>query len=150
MVRSTSTVDEDSPAAPGRFLRHYAPSTPLVLVDGGPAALLGLAARLVEREVRVAVLSPGGATTFPDGIGVVALGPNNDPALVARDLYAALRRADALGAEVLLVQTLGGSGLAEAVDDRLFRAAQGRRAGDDAGAAAGIAALVEARRGQEG
>jgi L-threonylcarbamoyladenylate synthase len=103
-------ADEADPAsAPGRFLRHYAPATPLVLVEGDDLVVAELVDRLAARGVRVhAVLLP------------------RDPVDAARRLYADLRAADASGAQALLVTPVPPHGLGRAVNDRLFRAAHGR------------------------
>ena len=107
-------VDEsDAAAAPGRFLRHYAPTTPLVLVQGGPDLQADLVAGL--RNAGVAV-------------GAVELPEDADDA--ARRLYAQLRVADAGGAELLVVRAHEAHGLGRAVNDRLFRAAHGRVVAD--------------------
>ena len=105
---------EASPAtAPGAFLRHYAPTTPLVLVEGDQA--------LVD-ELMALVLAAG--------VLVQALGLPPDPDQAARDLYRLLRAADSGDAEVLLATTLRPDGLGRAVNDRLFRAAHGRVVAD--------------------
>ena len=112
-------ADEQDPSAgPGRFLRHYAPTTPLVLVEGDDAVAAELVRGLADRSLRASTLDLPG-----------------DPALAAPGLYAALRRADASGADVLLAVPLQPTGLGRAVNDRLFRAAHGRvvtSAGPDA------------------
>jgi L-threonylcarbamoyladenylate synthase len=105
-----SSVDESAAAAaPGQFLRHYAPTTPLVLVDGGPEVCDRLVAALGEQGLRVArVVLPEDA----DG--------------AARALYRELRAADGGGADLLVVSPLDPGGLGRGVNDRLFRAAHGR------------------------
>lgn len=108
--RASSDESVDA-AAPGQFLRHYSPRTPLVMVDGnGNGALVDeLRAALVERGVDAAV---------------VELPETAD--LAARQLYASLRALDSRGFELLLVAALAPHGLGRAVNDRVFRAAQGR------------------------
>lgn len=107
-------VDEsDAAAAPGQFLRHYAPTTPLVLVQGAAELLADLHAGLTNAGVTVAVV------TLADA-----------PDEAARALYAQLRDADAGDAELLLVRAHEPSGLGRAVNDRLFRAAHGRVVAD--------------------
>lgn len=107
-------VDEAVPAAgPGQLLRHYAPSTPLVLVEGGVATAEALRGALAGSGVEASVLD---------------LPP--DPDRAAPLLYSRLRAADGTGAPVLLAVAVDGSGLGRAVNDRLFRAAHGRVATD--------------------
>ena len=103
-------VDEMATSrAPGGLLRHYAPSTPLVLVEGGHRTLERLAVAVRSVGVRVATLDL-----------------SDDAGLAAGVLYRTLRAADGGGAEVLLAATLPPAGLGRAVNDRLFRAAHGR------------------------
>jgi L-threonylcarbamoyladenylate synthase len=118
--------------APGQMLRHYAPATPLVVYDGsGSAALVALltdASAAVASGQRVAALVPDEEAPALQAAGaeVVALGPVADLNAIARGLYAALRQADALRADRLLVHTFGDAGLGLALGDRLRRAAGGQ------------------------
>ena len=109
----TTVAEADDAVAPGQFLRHYAPSTPLVLVEGTAALVDTLHAALASRALEA---------------GVVALPAAPDAA--ARELYAALRAADAQGHGVLLAAVVEPAGLGRAVNDRLFRAAHGRVVAD--------------------
>ncbi len=112
-------VDEDVPsAAPGRFLRHYAPATPVVLVEGG---------RDLARRLESAVAA--------EGPTVCVLRLPDDPTLAAAELYGALREADRAGAGLLLATAVPADGVGRAVNDRLFRAAHGRVVDDDSEAA---------------
>jgi L-threonylcarbamoyladenylate synthase len=103
----------DDAAAPGQFLRHYAPTTPLVLVEG--------AGELVD-TLRATLASQG----FDAGVVELPAAPD----AAARQLYAALRDADARGHGVLLAPVVDPAGLGRAVNDRLFRAAHGRVVAD--------------------
>jgi L-threonylcarbamoyladenylate synthase len=100
--------DDVAAPAPGGLLGHYAPATPLVLVEGDDRTLEDLVAALGSASVRSAVLRL----------------PADAPS-AARSLYRALREADG-SADVLLVTPLRSEGLGRAVNDRLFRAAHGR------------------------
>ncbi len=103
-----TVVPEDRAApAPGTFLRHYSPATPVVLVDG-PAPV---AAELVG------------------ALGAALLDLPEDPDRAAAALYAALRAADG-AAPVLVARTVDPVGIGRAVNDRLFRAASGRVVAD--------------------
>ncbi len=106
--RRVVAEDEVAPA-PGGLLRHYAPGTPLVLVDGDARTVTDLRAAVAARGVDVRAL---------------ALPPGPDEAATA--LYRVLRDADGLGADVLVVGVVDPAGIGRAVNDRLFRAAHGR------------------------
>lgn len=98
--------------APGQFLRHYSPSTSLIAI--GEAHGSGEAA--MEQVLQLL-----------DGRGITAKGVRlpRQAADAAKVLYESLRSADGSG-DVLVVQMLEGEGLAAAVNDRIFRACQGR------------------------
>jgi L-threonylcarbamoyladenylate synthase len=104
-------VTEETRAAsgPGQLLRHYAPGTPTVLVDG--------AAELAEQLV---------VALRVEGVDAAQVLLPAEVDAAARELYARLRSADAVGAQVLVVSSVESSGLGRAVNDRLFRAAHGR------------------------
>jgi len=120
-------VDRE-PRSPGRYLRHYAPATPVVLVDcaEGAEVLAALADGLGSAGIPIAVLATSG-DPMPPGTRAIELGSAEHPAVVAARLYAALREADGLGTSLILARTVGDAGVGAAVNDRLFRAAQGRR-----------------------
>jgi len=149
-------ADRVTGATPGRYVRHYAPTTPLVLVEAADRRTLGDLARAVrEAGVTVGVLALDG-DPLPKGIAVVPLGDEGRPAEVARRLYPALREADRLSLDVLLARTVPDSGIGWAVNDRLWRAASGRTVSDAGdGAARTVLALLDpggppqARRGAE-
>lgn len=101
--------EADAASAPGRFLRHYAPTTPLVLAEADRATVDRLVAELADRGLRART---------------VDLPADADRA--APVLYATLREADAEGRDLLVVTPLPPGGLGRAVNDRLFRAAHGR------------------------
>ncbi len=123
-----------APAGPGRYLRHYAPMTPLVLCAGEEDELpVVVATALGHRGLRVVLLTMERAeptATDAPGIVRVPLGSAEDLGSVARALYRNLRVADEVGADLLVAQAAPERGPGVAVNDRLFRAAQGRVVSD--------------------
>lgn len=108
--------------APGRHAAHYAPATALTLVAS--AELWAEAARLANIGRCVVVLARGPAPhAMPPGVAVLAL--SVQPEEYARELYDALRRADAAGADRLLVEAPPADEAWLAIHDRLRRAAAG-------------------------
>lgn len=113
-----------SPRASGTLEAHYAPRTPMRLL-ARPALVAALAHAQASGK-RCALLAIDQMPT--DGEGLVL------PARATRyghDLYAALRRLDALGAELILVEQPPGGDAWLAVNDRLRRAAAGAGADTD-------------------
>lgn len=102
-------------AAPGQFLRHYSPSTPLVAVRGGPDAIDATVVGLRER-----------------GLEVYRVDLPDDARAAANVLYQRLRNADGSG-DVIVIGMVDPVGLGRAVNDRLFRASHGRVVGPSDG-----------------
>jgi L-threonylcarbamoyladenylate synthase len=95
--------------APGQFLRHYSPMTPLLLVEGEESTTQQLVQALSEK-----------------GVTALSVEIPQEQIQAARNLYHLLREADATDATLLLVRPTQPAGIGRAVNDRLFRAAQGR------------------------
>jgi L-threonylcarbamoyladenylate synthase len=104
----TTSADE-SPRVSGSLEKHYAPAAK-VLLDQTPVAGQGFIAS--SRRVT------------PTGVTRLAAPKNADE--FARDLYTALRKADELGLQEVVVEQPQGDGIAVAIRDRLSRAAAGR------------------------
>ncbi len=108
---------EDTPLiAPGQLERHYATRTPLRLLTGR--------ATTPDPAVRVGLL----AFADPLAAGFAAvevLAPDGKPATAAANLFAALRRLDARGLDLLLAEPCSEEGLGSAIMDRLRRCAAG-------------------------
>ena len=108
--------------APGMLESHYAPGARVEVVAGGEVA--ARAAAFDADGARVAVLAPDAVNGLP--AAVLVLGPVGGPDHYAARLYAAFRRADAEGAEVILAVPPPAEGIGVAVRDRLQRASAGR------------------------
>ncbi len=104
------------PEAPGMLASHYAPATPLVLLDPGQAVPPG--------EGRAGLLAFGAET---GGAEVVEqLSEASDLREAARRLFGCLRRLDQAGLRVIYARRVPEEGLGVAVMDRLQRAAAKR------------------------
>ena len=100
-------------AAPGSLKSHYAPATPLDLVRDLPASAGEKTGLLAWRPVERA-----------DGFAAVeVLSVSADPREAAANLYAAMRRLDALGLERILALPVPEDGLGAAIMERLRKAA---------------------------
>jgi len=113
--------DSGAPRAPGTLAAHYAPQTPLLVMEGD--LLLELAASLARQGKRVAVLARGARQPLRSGLTWIAAPP--DAPVYAHDLYANLRALDAAGCDAILVEKLPQQPEWDAVNDRLGRAAAG-------------------------
>lgn len=110
---------DTSVRAPGTLAAHYAPSAQVVLADADADAV---ADAVASASAPVALLAPADVAT---PAGVVRLASPTDSAAYARALYAALREADARAVRTVVAIAPGGGALADAVLDRLRRAAVG-------------------------
>jgi L-threonylcarbamoyladenylate synthase len=110
-----------SPRAPGTLAKHYAPRTPLMLVEGD--VIDELARSFARQGKRVAVLARHARRPLIDRLTWIAA--PETPAGYAHDLYASLRALDAAGCDVMLVEQPPLAVEWAAVRDRLGRAAAG-------------------------
>ena len=111
-LSATTTRSSEEPEeirVSGSLEKHYAP-TAKVLLDQTPVAGQGFIAS--SRRVT------------PTGVTRLAAPKNTDE--FARDLYTALRKADELGLQEVVVEQPQGDGIAIAIRDRLLRASNGR------------------------
>lgn len=140
---SRSAEEADTPRSPGMKYAHYAPQGTLTIVRcaeraASPAEARSRVAAYMHREL--AALQAQGVITgalifrgedgpsaepFPADL-VLDLGSAADPGEAARQLYAALRRFDDIGAEVIFAEALPETGIGHAVMNRLYKAADGR------------------------
>jgi L-threonylcarbamoyladenylate synthase len=105
--------DEGRPSSPGRLLRHYAPKRPL---------------RLNAREVRPGeALLAFGTPVTGDLKQCLNLSPSSDLVEAAANLFAHLRALDQAAIAAIAVMPIPNTGLGEAINDRLKRAAAGTR-----------------------
>ena len=104
-----TTSTDETPRVSGSLEKHYAPAAK-VLLDQTPVAGQGFIAS--SRRVT------------PTGVTRLAAPKNADE--FARDLYTALRKADELGLQEVVVEQPQGDGIAIAIRDRLMRASNGR------------------------
>lgn len=98
---------EDAARSPGRLTRHYAPASPVRLEATAP----------LTGEIWIA-FGPA-----PSGPEVFNLSPTGDLAEAAANLFSFLRAADAGAPTAIAVAPIPSSGLGEAINDRLRRAA---------------------------
>jgi len=110
--------DQAAPRASGTLESHYAPRTPVTMLDG--AALTAALPQLQAKGVKVAVISHALPTLAPSQQILPA-----DPAGYAYGLYAALRDMDQTGSDVILVETPPQDAQWLGVNDRLRRSVFG-------------------------
>jgi L-threonylcarbamoyladenylate synthase len=119
--RSLAAPGAASPRAPGTHAKHYAPQTPLMVMEAD--LLLELAASMTRQGQKVAMLARSALRPVTPDVTWIAA--PRDAAAYAHDLYANLRTLDCAGCSAILVEQLPLEPQWAAVTDRLMRAAAG-------------------------
>ncbi|WBB82446.1 L-threonylcarbamoyladenylate synthase [Micromonospora sp. WMMD882] len=122
LVEAVGPVDvrpgsSGQPVAPGGLAAHYAPRTPLRLVDPPPSAT---APRPDDHTRGYLALRERPAQPYG---AVEVLSPDGDLTGAAARLFDALHRLDATGVTEILAERVPEAGLGRAINDRLRRAA---------------------------
>ena len=104
-----------APIAPGQLASHYAPRT-----------RLRLHARNVQAGEALLAFGPIAAEGAQHAVLVLNLSPRGDVIEAAANLFSYLRALDAVGAPAIAVMPVPHTGLGEAINDRLARAAAPR------------------------
>ncbi len=117
------TAENERPLAPGMMYRHYAPTSPFVLLDGAEEAFLPyIMARRAAGEHCAVICSSDEAAALGD-IDTVIYGAPHDLGTQAHRLFSALREADALGCDIIYARRPTTDGLGLALYNRMIRAA---------------------------
>lgn len=105
--------NEPVPLSPGRFPRHYAPRTPIVL-SSQPSSL--------PSGGRVGLLCLDCPGDTGDFAAIEVLSERGDLQEAAAGLFAAMHRLDGLGLDCIVARPVPSMGLGQALMDRLTRA----------------------------
>ncbi len=110
--------DAQAPRVSGTLDKHYAPQTPVLLMEGD--LVVELARSLTRQGKRVAVLAR--TALQPVIEGVVWKAAPQDAAGYAHDIYSSLRELDHAGCDAILVEQPPEASEWAAIKDRLIRA----------------------------
>lgn len=112
----------ERPLSPGMKYRHYAPTSPVVLLDGVPDAVL----RFLQNEqtkTACAILCYDEEIPALQNERLFPVGAREDLDAQARRLFHALREADGVGASIIYAHLPPKEGLGLALYNRMIRAA---------------------------
>jgi L-threonylcarbamoyladenylate synthase len=112
----------ERPLSPGMMYKHYAPSTPLVLLDGTPEDVLAFLQR-EQGDKSCAILCYLEEMPHLKDENLFPVGGKDDLATQAHWLFSLLREADKTGAAVMYAHLPDKSGLGLALYNRMIRAA---------------------------
>lgn len=119
----TEQLSKDArPLSPGMKYKHYAPKTPVVLLDGTPDAVLSYLQKKQAEETCV-ILCFDEEVPFLKDERLLPVGARDDLALHAHTLFARLRESDGFGADVVYAHLPPREGLGLALYNRMIRAA---------------------------
>ena len=112
----------ERPLSPGMKYRHYAPSAPLVLLDGNAEDVTAFLVR-AQREKSCAILCFDEELAHLAPHNLFPVGPRADLSVQAHRLFHALRDADHTDAEIIYAHLPPMEGLGLALYNRMIRAA---------------------------
>jgi L-threonylcarbamoyladenylate synthase len=108
-------VEQKRPLAPGMLPRHYAPRTPII-IDQRDKILS------TYKDKKIGLLAFQGPTTSFPFRQIEVLSKKGDMKEAAANLFAAIRRLDALNLDLIIAEAIPEVGLGRAIMDRLRRA----------------------------
>jgi L-threonylcarbamoyladenylate synthase len=108
-------IEREKPGAPGMLPTHYAPRTPMILRPRDRITV-------VRRNGKVGILALRRIEESLGEVPVEVLSEKGDLREAAANLFAAIRRLDALNLDQILAETVPEEGLGLAIMDRLRRA----------------------------
>ncbi|WP_379970676.1 L-threonylcarbamoyladenylate synthase [Ectobacillus sp. sgz5001026] len=109
------------PKAPGMKYKHYAPKSPLTIVEGSREYVQQLASK--QEGKKVGILTTEENADFYQADQVLVCGKRADLATVAAHLYDTLRKFDEVGVDVIYSESFPREGLGNAIMNRLTKAA---------------------------
>jgi L-threonylcarbamoyladenylate synthase len=119
--QAPQSADQKAPRVSGALDSHYAPATPVVIVQAEHLASLLEQLSLMHKSVTLISTNASIMSAYSCLVGVKNLGL--DPVAYAHDIYASLRELDQLNSRVILIEALPQDEAWKGVNDRLNRAA---------------------------
>ncbi|CAM3837543.1 L-threonylcarbamoyladenylate synthase [Mesobacillus zeae] len=116
------TDSSQVPKSPGMKYRHYAPDSPLYLVDGSAAAIQQLVDEKRAAGMKVAVMTTEENKGFYRADIIIACGRRSKLETVAESLYDTLRSFNETDADIIFGEVFPVAGVGEAVMNRLTKA----------------------------
>lgn len=112
----------ERPLSPGMKYRHYAPTAPLVLLDGANETVLNFL-KEEQKQKNCAILCYEEEQLHLKNQNLICVGKENDLEEQAKHLFHALRQADNTNAEIIYAHLPPMEGIGLALYNRMIRAA---------------------------
>ena len=113
---------DERPLSPGMKYRHYAPASPLILLEGSQSDVSAFLSDAAKNENCV-ILCYNEEAPLLSGAKLIPVGDKDDLATQGKRLFKALREADTLGGDVIYAHLPPCDGLGLALYNRMIRAA---------------------------
>ena len=114
--------EDEHPLSPGMKYKHYAPSAPLVLLDGDDENVLEFLIREQEHKRCAIICYDEEVATLSDKL-LLPIGAKSDLTSHGKMIFARLRQCDRLSPEIIYAHLPEKSGLGLALYNRMIRAA---------------------------
>jgi L-threonylcarbamoyladenylate synthase len=120
---------EQAQPAPGMLLKHYSPNAKMLLLENAPhkeliQAILEIV-RLNHRD-RIGLMLPSSLIAHFRDANAERFDLGDSPVSIAANLFRGLRALDRAGCSLIIAHQFDSSGLGRALNDRLYRAAEGQ------------------------
>jgi L-threonylcarbamoyladenylate synthase len=122
-IDSALADERQTPKSPGMKYTHYAPKSPMTIVQGSPAFLQTLVNKQRSLGKKVGVLTTEENRSFYDADVVLACGSRHDLHTVANHLYDTLRKFDETDVDFIYSESFPTEGIGAAIMNRLKKAA---------------------------
>ncbi len=120
---SEQLAANEQPLSPGMKYKHYAPSAPFVLLEGNKEKLLEFLLSEQKSKTCCILAYTEDIPFLMKSEYVIDIGNEQDYITQARNLFAALRKADETPAEIIYAHVPNKSGMGLALYNRMIRAA---------------------------
>ncbi|MBR2354484.1 MAG: threonylcarbamoyl-AMP synthase [Clostridia bacterium] len=117
-----SLAEGERPLSPGMKYKHYAPSSPLVLIDGDENAVLAFFKQAQENE-SCAILCYREEVSALRNENLIDIGERENLSEQAHNLFSALRQTESMDVRIIYAHLPPEDGLGLALYNRLIRAA---------------------------
>lgn len=114
--------ENERPLSPGMKYRHYAPSVPLILIDGERKNVIDFL-KSEQKQKKCAILCYHEELALLENKNIIDIGSSSDLETQAQTLFTALRDADSFGVDVIYAHLPDKSGIGLALYNRMIRAA---------------------------
>ncbi|MBP3315927.1 MAG: threonylcarbamoyl-AMP synthase [Clostridia bacterium] len=114
--------ENERPLSPGMKYKHYAPASPLVLLEGEESTVADFLVAAQSRE-NCAILCYSEEMPLLNNKNIIDVGARDDLAMQAQTLFSALRETNSMSVDVIYAHLPTQNGLGLALYNRLIRAA---------------------------